>query len=69
MMRALISGPDQRWLVPFIGARSAPILLLACDIIGRVVARPGEVQVGIITAAIGGPVFVLLVRRTRMAAL
>ena len=34
---------------------SAPVLLLACDIVGRVIARPGEVQVGIMTAAIGGP--------------
>jgi len=61
-------GPDQRWLLP--GSAVAGVaLLLICDTLGRVVARPGEVQVGIMTAAIGGPVFVLLVRRTRMAQL
>jgi len=61
-------GPDQRWLIPA-SALAGAGLLLYCDTLGRVVARPGEVQVGIMTAAIGGPVFVLLVRRVRMAAL
>jgi iron complex transport system permease protein len=61
-------GPDQRWLVPAC-ALAGPVLLLTCDIVGRIIARPGEVQVGIMTAAIGGPAFVILVRRTRMAQL
>jgi len=61
-------GPDQRWLIPA-SALAGAGLLLYCDTLGRVIARPGEVQVGIMTAAIGGPVFVLLVRRVRMAAL
>lgn len=61
-------GPDQRWLLPA-SACAGVALLLFCDTLGRVVARPGEVQVGIMTAAIGGPVFVMLVRRTRMAQL
>lgn len=61
-------GPDQRWLVPA-SALAGPTLLVGCDIVGRMVARPGEVQVGIMTAAIGGPAFVGLVRRTRMAQL
>ncbi|MGA9278786.1 FecCD family ABC transporter permease, partial [Ilumatobacter sp.] len=61
-------GPDQRWLLPA-SALTGAAFLLACDTLGRIVARPGEVQVGIMTAAIGGPVFVVLVRRTRMAQL
>lgn len=61
-------GPDQRWLLPAC-ALAGPVLLLVCDTIGRVVARPGEVQVGIMTAAIGGPVFVYLVRRIRIVQL
>ena len=66
-VRALV-GPDQRWLM--LGcALTGPLLLIGCDTIGRVVARPGEVQVGIMTAAIGGPAFVLLVRHARMAEL
>lgn len=58
-------GPDQRWLLPAC-ALGGPALLLACDALGRIVARPGEVQVGIMTAAVGGPAFVLLVRRVRV---
>lgn len=61
-------GPDQRWLIPAAGL-AGPTMLLFCDVVGRVVARPGEVQVGVMTAAIGGPAFVFLVRRNRMAQL
>ncbi|MEM9036059.1 MAG: iron chelate uptake ABC transporter family permease subunit [Actinomycetota bacterium] len=57
-------GPDQRWLVRAC-ALAGPALLLFCDVIGRVIARPGEIQVGIMTAAIGGPAFVFLVRRLK----
>jgi iron complex transport system permease protein len=64
----VIFGPDQRWLLPACALGGAAFLL-ACDIAGRIVARPGEVQVGIMTAIIGGPAFVFLVRRTRMAQL
>lgn len=66
-VRSLV-GPDQRWMVAGC-ALAGPLLLIACDTIGRVVARPGEVQVGIMTAALGGPAFVLLVRRARMVQL
>jgi iron complex transport system permease protein len=66
-VRALV-GPDQRWLMT--GCLVAgPLVLLVCDTLGRVIARPGEVQVGIMTAAIGGPAFVVLVRRARMVQL
>lgn len=61
-------GPDQRWLVPA-SALAGPAMLILSDTVGRVIARPGEVQVGIMTAAIGGPAFVVLVRRSRMAQL
>jgi iron complex transport system permease protein len=61
-------GPDQRWLLPA-SAMAGAVLLLLCDTAGRIVSRPGEVQVGIMTAAIGGPAFIVLVRRTRMAQL
>ena len=47
----------------------APILLLAADILGRVIARPGELQVAIVTAVIGAPVFIALVRRKKLAEL
>ncbi len=63
-----ICGPDYRWILPY-SAVLAPILLLGSDIVGRVVARPGELEVGIITALVGAPFFVALVRRRRLAQL
>jgi iron complex transport system permease protein len=62
------TGPDQRWILPYATILS-PVLLLGADVIGRVVARPAELQVGIVTALIGGPLFIFLVRRRRMAQL
>ena len=62
------TGPDLRWIMPY-AAILSPVLLLGSDVLGRVVARPSEVQVGIITAIIGGPVFIFLVRRRRTAQL
>ncbi|MFE3633729.1 iron ABC transporter permease [Streptomyces cellostaticus] len=62
------TGPDLRWILPYATALS-PVLLLGADVLGRVVARPAEVQVGIVTALVGGPVFILLVRRRRTARL
>lgn len=63
-----ITGPDHRWVLPY-ALVLAPTLLLGADVVGRIVARPGEVQVGIVTAVIGAPFFVLLVRRRRLAEL
>ncbi|GGZ19362.1 iron ABC transporter permease [Streptomyces nitrosporeus] len=63
-----LTGPDLRWILPY-AAVLAPVLLLGADVAGRVVARPSELQVGIVTALLGGPVFIHLVRRKRMAQL
>ncbi|MEV8569069.1 iron chelate uptake ABC transporter family permease subunit [Streptomyces sp. NPDC051322] len=63
-----ITGPDMRWTLPYAAVLS-PVLLLGADVVGRVVARPAELQVGIVTALIGGPVFIFLVRRRRMTQL
>lgn len=59
-------GNDHRWLLPAAAVLGA-LLLLVSDVAGRVVARPAEVQVGIVTAVIGAPVLVALVRRRRLA--
>ena len=64
----MIVGPDYRWVLPY-SMVLAPILLLSADIIGRVVARPGELQVAIVTAFLGAPVFIALVRRKNLAEL
>jgi ABC-type Fe3+-siderophore transport system permease subunit len=66
-VRAL-TGPDHRWLVPCSALMGAALLLVA-DVLGRVLARPGELQVGIVLALIGAPFFIALVRRRRTVAL
>ncbi len=63
-----ITGPDQRWVLPY-SVVLAPILLLGSDIIGRIVVPPSELEVGIVTAAVGAPFFIYLVRRRRIAQL
>ncbi|MFB6398013.1 iron chelate uptake ABC transporter family permease subunit [Polymorphospora sp. 2-325] len=63
-----ITGPDQRWVLAY-SAVLAPILLLAADVTGRLLARPGELEAGVVTALVGAPVFIALVRRVRIARL
>ncbi len=61
LVRPLL-GNDHRWLVP--GCLVAgPVLLLAADVLGRVVARPSEIEVGIVTAFLGAPLLALLARK------
>ncbi|KQS75578.1 iron ABC transporter permease [Rhizobium sp. Leaf384] len=61
----LLIGVDHRWLLPF-SALGGACLLLAADILGRIIARPGEIDVGIITALVGAPFFIWIVRRQRV---
>ncbi|MDZ4089717.1 MAG: iron chelate uptake ABC transporter family permease subunit [Arthrobacter sp.] len=63
-----LTGPDYRWILPF-SLVLAPGLLLSADVIGRVILLPGEVPAGIMTALVGAPVFVWLVRRSKAAGL
>lgn len=62
--RTLI-GPDHRWLVPC-SALGGAVLLLAADVLGRVIARPEEVEAGVITAFLGAPFLIWIVRRQRV---
>ena len=63
-----IVGPDYRWILAY-SLLLGPILLLVADIIGRLVVRPAELEAGMLVAAIGAPVLVTLVRRSRVSAL
>jgi iron complex transport system permease protein len=63
-----ITGPDYRWVLPY-SAVLAPILLLGSDVVGRIVIRPSELQVGVVTALVGAPFFIVLVRRRKLAEL
>lgn len=61
-MVRLIVGPDLRLLIPcsmFFGAS----FLILCDTVGRTLIAPAEIPVGVITAMLGGPFFVWLLKR------
>ncbi|GAB4000441.1 hypothetical protein GCM10029992_32340 [Glycomyces albus] len=45
-----------------------PVMLLVADVLGRIVAPPGEVQAGVVTAFIGAPVLVYIVMKRRVTA-
>jgi len=64
--RALV-GVAHAWVLPMSGLLGGSLLVLS-DVVGRVLARPGEVQVGIITAVVGAPVLIALVQRRRLVA-
>lgn len=61
----LLIGLDHRWLLPFSTLVGAALLTLA-DVVGRVVNRPDEIEAGIITALIGAPFFIYVVRRQKV---
>lgn len=61
LTRSLV-GTDHRWQVPVAALLGAGLLVVA-DVVGRVVARPEEIMVGIVTALIGAPFLLIAVRR------
>lgn len=63
-----IVGPDQRWILAFTVVLS-PVLLLSADILGRILMSPAEIPVGIVTAFVGAPVLIVLIRRRRVSGL
>jgi ABC-type Fe3+-siderophore transport system permease subunit len=60
----LLWGPDHRLLLPAAGLAGASFLVLA-DLAARSLLPPTEIPVGILTAFIGAPYFLYLLRRTR----
>lgn len=62
----LITGPDYRWILGY-SVLLGPVLLLICDVLGRVLLPSGEVPVGVVVGILGAPVFVALVRYRRLA--
>jgi iron complex transport system permease protein len=65
IIRAIV-GPDYRWVLPYSLVGGA-LFLTGADIIGRVVAKPSELQVGIVTALVGAPFLVYLARQRSVA--
>ncbi len=64
----LLVGVDHRWLLP-LSTVLGGVLLTAADVVGRIAARPSEIDVGIVTALIGAPFFIYIVRRQKVRAL
>ncbi len=63
-----LAGTDHRWVLAYSAVLGAGLVLYA-DVLGRVLARPGEVQAGIVMAFVGVPIFIAVVRRGRIAGL
>ncbi len=63
-----VLGGDLRYVIPF-SALYGAVLLPFADVIGRVLHGTGELEVGIITAAIGSPFFIAIVRNTKVKSL
>ena len=61
----LVVGTDHRWLLPSCAVGGAA-LLVGADVLGRVIARPDEIEVGIVTAVVGAPVLIWVVRRQKL---
>ncbi len=61
----LLFGVDHRWLLPLSAVLGAALLTFS-DVLGRIAARPSEVDVGIVTALIGAPFFIWIVRRRKV---
>ena len=57
----MFAGVDYRWVLPYSALLGASFLVIS-DLLARVIVRPFDMPVGIMTAAIGGPVFIYLVR-------
>lgn len=60
----LLVGNHRGWIIALCTVLG-PVLVLGADILGRVIARPAEIQVGILTAFVGSPVVLYLVYRMR----
>ena len=67
LIRMLV-GPDMRKILPLSAICGASLLLFA-DTAGRVLGRPGELESGIVTALIGAPVFIFIIRKVKVSSL
>jgi iron complex transport system permease protein len=64
----LLTGPDQR-LIALLSALYGAVLLTVADVVGRVLGRPSEVEVGIVTVVLGAPVLIAIVRTYKVRSL
>jgi iron complex transport system permease protein len=62
------TGPDYRWILLY-SAMLGPVLLLAADVLGRLLGGAGEIEAGLVVAFLGAPMLIALVRRVKLAGL
>jgi iron complex transport system permease protein len=65
MMR-LLTGPNHKTLIP-LTCLAASVFLIACDLLSRTLFAPVEIPIGVITAIIGAPVFMMLLKSKKRA--
>ena len=61
-----VTGPRHGWLLPY-AALFGAILLVTADVVGRLVVWPAELQVGVVTALVGAPIVLVLLRRSTIS--
>jgi iron complex transport system permease protein len=61
----LLLGPDVRYLLPM-SALSGAVILTGSDVIGRLIGRPGELEVGVVTAMVGAPLLIILAMKAKV---
>ncbi|WP_225735890.1 FecCD family ABC transporter permease [Gulosibacter chungangensis] len=61
----MLVGPDQRWLLPLSALGGAALLTFA-DTLGRVLGRPSEINVSILTAILGAPILIFIARQAKV---
>jgi len=64
----LILGPDVRFIIPM-SAIAGAVILTFSDVIGRLIASPGELEVGVVTAFIGAPILIILAKKSKVRSL
>lgn len=64
----IFCGADLRVQIP-VSAMDGALLLILADVLGRYIGKPGELEVGIVTAFLGAPVFILVVRKAKVGKL
>lgn len=61
----LIGGPGHRWLLPA-AALAGAVFLVVADLLARIVLAPAELPVGLVTALVGGPFFLYLLKKRKV---
>jgi len=63
MMR-LVVGPNHKVLIPAT-CLAAAVFMVACDLLSRIIFPPLEIPIGVITAILGAPTFIFLLKRSQ----